>query len=65
MQQPQGSRHETVVSIELVSCLACGHVAEVSGQFTLPGHRGSERYLRTKCLQGHLMVGPAFALQRD
>jgi hypothetical protein len=57
--------HSTTIasSVELLSCMACGQVAEVTGQFELPGLDGAERYVRTRCLMGHMLVGPEFALR--
>ena len=49
-------------AVELATCVACGEVCEVSGDFAMPGVDGPERYVRTRCLLGHVMVGPAFAL---
>ncbi|HSK90633.1 MAG TPA: hypothetical protein VK875_04905 [Euzebyales bacterium] len=43
--------------------MACGQVCEVTGSFELPGLDGAERYLRTRCVSGHVLVGPEFALR--
>lgn len=48
--------------LELRSCLACGQLSEVTGSFSLPGPGGDEPYLRTRCLDGHLVVVPEFAV---
>ena len=53
----------TLRSVELVDCLACGQVAEVTGTFVLPAGDHDEDYLRTRCLDGHLVVVPAFAVR--
>lgn len=53
----------TVRALDLSSCMACGQVCEVSGTFQLPGLDGPERYVRTRCLSGHMLVGPEFALR--
>lgn len=53
------------VAVDLQSCVACGQVAEVTGSFHLPGLDGLERYVRTRCMMGHMLVGPAFALTAD
>jgi hypothetical protein len=29
----------------------------------MPAPGGSERYVRTRCIGGHVLVGPAFALR--
>lgn len=55
-------RSPAATAVDLQSCVACGQVAEVTGSFDLPGLDGPERYVRTRCLVGHLLVGPAFAL---
>lgn len=49
--------------LDLDCCMACGQVCEVTGSFELPGLDGSERYLRTRCVGGHVLVGPEFALR--
>lgn len=49
--------------LRLVSCLACDGISEVTGAFELPGPGGTEPYVRTRCLDGHLVVVPAFALE--
>lgn len=51
--------------LTVVACLACTGVAEVTGTFTLPGSAGDEAYLRTRCLDGHVVVAPAFAVAGD
>lgn len=56
-------QRDTVQQMELDACLACGLVCEVTGSFELPGLDGMERYVRTRCVSGHIMVGPAFALR--
>lgn len=48
--------------LDVVACLACDGVAEVTGSFTLPGTDGSEPYVRTRCLDGHTVVCPSFAV---
>jgi hypothetical protein len=48
---------------DLDSCIACGQVCEVTGSFDMPGLSGPERYARTRCISGHVLVGPAFALR--
>lgn len=48
--------------LALTSCVACGAVAEVTGSFRLPGLDGEESYARTRCIAGHMVVIPAFAL---
>jgi hypothetical protein len=53
----------TATALDLVACLACAQVAEVTGSFTMPGLDGAERYVRTRCMGGHVMVGPEFALR--
>ena len=50
-------------ALQLDCCKACGQVCEITGSFDLPGLDGPERYLRTRCVAGHLLVGPAFALR--
>lgn len=49
--------------LDLDCCMACGQVCEVTGSFELPGLDGAERYLRTRCVSGHVLVGPEFALR--
>lgn len=49
--------------LDFCSCVACGQVCEVTGAFDLPTGERSERYVRTRCVLGHLMVGPEFALR--
>jgi hypothetical protein len=49
--------------LDLDACMACGQVCEVTGSFEMPGLNGSERYVRTRCVAGHVLVGPAFALR--
>ena len=49
--------------LELDSCIACGQVCEITGAFHMPAPGGSERYVRTRCIGGHVLVGPAFALR--
>jgi hypothetical protein len=51
-------------ALELDCCMACGQVCEVTGSFEMPGLSGSERYVRTRCVAGHVFVGPAFALRQ-
>ncbi len=53
----------TSTAVDLATCVACGEVCEVSADFHMPGLSGPERYVRTRCLMGHVMVGPAFALR--
>ena len=51
--------------LRLASCLACGAVSEITGSFCLPDAAGApEDYVRTRCLTGHVVVVPAFALDR-
>lgn len=50
-------------TLDLECCLACGQVCEITGAFEMACLEGSERYLRTRCVAGHVMVGPAFALR--
>lgn len=50
-------------ALDLDCCLACGQVCEVTGSFEMPGLEGSERYVRTRCVVGHVLVGPEFALR--
>lgn len=52
-------------SLELTSCAACGEVAEVGASFAMPGLAEPERYVRTRCVLGHVFVGPEFALRRS
>jgi len=49
--------------LELDCCIACGQVCEITGTFRMPGADGSEPYVRTRCVGGHVLVGPAFALR--
>jgi hypothetical protein len=49
--------------LQFESCLACGQVCEITGTFDLPGLGGTEPYVRTRCVAGHLFVGPACALR--
>ena len=62
MQQAQRTG-TTTRELDLGPCLACGQVCEVTGSFELPGLQGPEAYLRTRCLDGHVLVGPAFAIR--
>ena len=48
--------------LEVTACVACDGMAEVTGSFTLPGADAPERYVRTRCLDGHMVVVPAFVL---
>lgn len=48
---------------ELASCMACGQLCEITGSFAMAGSGGLERYVRTRCVLGHLMMGPEFALR--
>lgn len=48
---------------ELASCMACGQLCEITGSFAMSGSEGLEQYVRTRCVLGHLMMGPAFALR--
>jgi hypothetical protein len=52
-----------VRGLDLECCMACGQVCEITGSFEMPGLHGSERYVRTRCVAGHLLVGPEFALR--
>jgi len=49
--------------LELDCCIACGQVCEITGTFHMPGAAGAEPYVRTRCVGGHVLVGPAFALR--
>ncbi|HSJ43410.1 MAG TPA: hypothetical protein VK923_01855 [Euzebyales bacterium] len=49
--------------LDLDCCIACGQVCEITGTFHLPGQGGVEPYVRTRCVAGHVLVGPAFALR--
>lgn len=55
--------HDTTTAPDLEVCVACGQVCEVSGTFEMPGLDGPEHYVRTRCVVGHVMVGPEFALR--
>ena len=58
-------RHDqTVATVDLTSCAACGLPAEIGASFSMPGLDGDEAYVRTKCVQGHCFVGPEFALRQ-
>lgn len=48
--------------LEIAACVACDGPAEVTGTFTLPGPTGPQRYVRTRCLDGHMVVVPAFVV---
>lgn len=50
-------------ALDLDCCVACGQVCEITGSFDMPGLQGPERYIRTRCVAGHLFVGPEFALR--
>lgn len=50
-------------TLDLASCMACGEICEVTGTFSMPGPDRGERYVRTRCVLGHLMMGPEFALR--
>jgi hypothetical protein len=50
-------------TLDLDACMACGQVCELTGSFDMPGLQGPERYVRTRCVAGHVMVGPQFALR--
>ena len=50
-------------ALDLDCCMACGQVCEITGSFEMPGLNGSERYVRTRCVGGHVLVGPEFALR--
>lgn len=64
MRDPQSTdAPERVAALDLGECIACGKLCELTGSFTLPGLRGLERYARTRCIEGHVMVGPEFALR--
>lgn len=52
-----------VRELELDACMACGQVCEITGAFHMPSPSGSESYVRTRCVDGHVLVGPAFALR--
>lgn len=54
----------TLAELDLTTCAACGSVAEVGGSFEMPGLGGPERYVRTRCMLGHIFVGPEFALRQ-
>lgn len=49
--------------LDLSSCMACGELCEITGSFTMTGPGDTERYVRTRCVLGHLMMGPEFALR--
>lgn len=51
--------------LQVTACVACDGPAEVTGSFTMPGPTAPERYLRTRCIDGHLVVVPAFVLTSD
>lgn len=51
--------------LEVTACVACDGPAEVTGSFSLPGPATPEQYVRTRCLDGHLVVVPAFVLRDD
>lgn len=54
--------------LRVVACVACQGPAEVTGAFQLPGASGHESdvpYVRTRCLDGHLVVVPAFTVAQD
>lgn len=48
--------------LEVTACVACDGPAEFTGTFTLPGPDAPERYVRTRCLDGHMIVVPAFVV---
>lgn len=51
-------------AVDLRSCLACGSVCEITGAFRLPAQGGGdEAYVRTRCVLGHRVVTPAFAVR--
>lgn len=55
--------HGPTRALDLDCCMACGQVCEITGSFDMPGLNGSERYVRTRCVAGHVLVGPEFALR--
>ncbi|MEE8603004.1 hypothetical protein [Euzebya tangerina] len=60
---PGGTPSGALADLDLTPCPGCGTVAEVSGGFEMPGLDGTERYVRTRCMVGHVFVGPEFALR--
>ncbi|WP_370325471.1 hypothetical protein [Euzebya sp.] len=64
-ENPLGTARSATTTLDLESCMACGHLTEVTGCFQLPGLDGPERYLRTRCMLGHTFVGPEFALRAE
>lgn len=63
MATGRDARCHAAPQLDLDACMACGLVCEVTGTFELPGNDGMEHYVRTRCVSGHVMVGPAFALR--
>lgn len=61
--RPPARTFESSTQLELDVCMACGQLCELTGSFTMPGLQGPERYVRTRCISGHLLVGPEFALR--
>lgn len=55
--------NDDVSALDLDVCVACGQLCELTGSFTMPGLDGPERYARTRCIAGHMLVGPEFALR--
>ena len=63
MSVRRDARCDRVRHLDLDTCMACGLVCEVTGTFELPGIDSMEHYVRTRCVSGHIMVGPEFALR--
>ena len=63
MARPPAAGTRRAPELDLCACMACGQVCEVTGAFNLPVGEQAERYVRTRCVLGHLMVGPEFALR--
>lgn len=53
---------ESTRSLRIVGCVACGGPSEVTGQFSLPAGGGTEAYVRTRCIDGHVVVVPSFVV---
>ena len=60
---PSTSTARSAPDLDLTSCLACGATCEITGRFALADAQGDETYVRTRCVLGHLMLGPEFALR--
>lgn len=63
MAERSARTFDTGSGLDLDVCMACGQLCELTGSFTMPGLKGPERYVRTRCIDGHLLVGPEFALR--